>query len=113
MTSTKGFVVNNTGVSLSFVADNDPDHGAPPTILITSLPPGGEGTVFIANSDGAGVEGWVQASGNGATWQLNYDNPVIGSNSGSVSKNPGTCDVGSGVNNTNTYTLNPRSTSKD
>ncbi|MGS1004004.1 hypothetical protein ACVCH0_20540 [Burkholderia glumae] len=113
MTSTKGFVVNNTGVPLTFVADNDPDHGEVPTILLNSLDPGGEGTVFIANSDGAGVEGWVQANGNGAVWQLNYDNPVIGSNSGYVSKNPGTCNVGGGTNNTNTYTLNPSTTSKD
>lgn len=113
MSSTTGVVINSTGVTLDFVADNDPDHGEAPKILVSSLAPGGEGTVFIANSDGAGVEGWVQAIGNGAVWQLNYDNPVIGSNSGSVSKNPGNCDVGSGTNNTNTYTLNPRSTSKD
>ena len=112
MTSTTGYVTNNTGVTLSFVAQQNPAHGATPIILQNTLAPGAQGAVFIANSDGAGVEGWVQAVGNGSIWQLNYDNPVIGSNSGSVSKNPGTADVGSGTNNTITYILNAPSLSK-
>ncbi len=45
----------------------------------------------------------------GVTLDLYYDNPVAGPNSGNVtSDNPhysGTCDVGSGTNNTNKYTL--------
>lgn len=112
MSSTTGYVVNSTGVTLAFIAQTDPPHGDAPTILISSLNPGAQGTIFIANSDGAGVEGWVQAVGNGNTWQLNYDNPVVGSNSGSVSKNPGDCSVGHGVNNTNSYTLNPPAAGK-
>jgi len=82
MTSTTGYVINNTGVTLDFTSDPNPDHGAVPTILKSVLKSGEQGSVFIANSDGAGVEGWVQATGNGSIWKLYYDNPIIGSNSG-------------------------------
>ena len=111
MSSTTGNVNNQTGVPLTF-AVGGVSHGADPTINIPDLAPGYSAAVFIAMSDGAGVEGNVLAagpSGSGVSFTLFYDNPVVGSNSGSVTsgKPPytGTCEVGSGDDNTNTYTL--------
>jgi hypothetical protein len=113
MTSTVGSVDNQTGVPLTFSVDGV-SHGANPTIEISRLDSGAKATVFIAMSDGAGVEGNVLAagpSGSGASFTLFYDNPVVGSNSGTVKSGSrdytGTCDVGSGDNNTNIYTLKP------
>jgi hypothetical protein len=108
MSSTTGYVTNNTGVALTF-ADGSVSHGLNPTILISSLDNGASGNVFIAESDGAGVEGNVNVSGTGnGIFVLFYDNPVVGSNSGSVSSPigyEGSVSVGSGTNNTNTYIL--------
>ena len=110
MSSTVGYVVNQTGVPLTFSV-GAVSHGDNPTIENSPLV-SGEARVFIAMSNGAGVEGNVLAagpSGSGASFTLFYDNPVVGSNSGSAtsgsSRYTGTCDVGSGDNNTNTYTL--------
>jgi hypothetical protein len=113
MTSTVGVVANKTGLPLTFSVGGV-SHGSNPNIEVPSLDAGATARVFIAMSDGAGVEGNVVAAGpNGskASFTLFYDNPVVGSNSGSAtSGNPayaGACDVGSGVDNTNTYTLKP------
>ena len=112
MSSTVGYVVNQTGVPLTFSV-GAVSHGDNPTIENSPLV-SGEARVFIAHSNGAGVEGNVLASGpsgSGASFTLFYDNPVVGSNSGSVTSASkdytGTCGVGSGDNNTNTYTLKP------
>lgn len=111
MSSTTGVVRNNTGVALTF-SNGGISHGANPNILVQTLQSGASATVFIANSDGAGVEGNVVAAGpqgSSVSFTLFYDNPVVGSNSGSVtSSNPsytGSCAVGGGDDNTNTYTL--------
>jgi hypothetical protein len=107
MSSTTGNVSNNTGMTLTFTA-GPVEHGQDPQILMATLGNGQSGNVFIAHSDGAGVEGTVNAAGSGGTFQLNYDNPVVGSNSGSVTPPTGykgSADVGSGTNNTITYTL--------
>jgi hypothetical protein len=113
MTSTVGVINNQTGLTLTFSVGGV-SHGANPNIEMSSLPPGTNGRVFVAMSDGAGVEGNVLAagpSGSGVSFTLFYDNPVVGSNSGNVtsgsSSYTGTCNVGSGDNNTNTYTLKP------
>jgi hypothetical protein len=113
MSSTTGVVQNNTGLVLSFSAGGV-SHGSTPNINLKTLQPGTSGTVFIANSDGAGVEGNITAAGpqgSGVSFNLFYDNPVVGSNSGSVtSNNPkytGSCNVGGGDDNTNTYNLMP------
>jgi hypothetical protein len=106
--STTGYVVNHTDVKLTF-RPGSVSHGNDPTIETQSLDPGNSATVFIALSDGAGVEGNVMGAGAGVTFDLYYDNPVVGPNSGKVtSDNPnysGICDVGSGDNNTIKYTL--------
>ena len=108
MTSTTGNVDNQTGVPLTFSVGGV-SHGADPTIEISRLDSGAKATVFIAMSDGAGVEGNVMGAGTGVTFDLYYDNPVVGQNSGNVtSDNPnysGIWDVGSGDNNTIKYTL--------
>ena len=107
MSSTVGYVVNQTGVPLTFSV-GAVSHGDNPTIENSPLV-SGEARVFIAHSNGAGVEGNVMGAAAGVTLDLYYDNPVAGPNSGNVtSDNPnysGTCDVGSGTNNTNKYTL--------
>jgi hypothetical protein len=106
--STTGYVKNATDVRLTFRVGSVL-HGQDPTIETQSLDPNTSGTVFIALSDGAGVEGNVMGAGAGVTFDLYYDNPVVGPNSANVtSDNPnysGTYDVGSGDNNTVTYTL--------
>ena len=106
--STTGYVINQTDVKLTF-RPGSVSHGNDPIIETQSLDPGQSATVFIAMSDGAGVEGNVMGAGTGVTFDLYYDNPVAGPNSGNVtSDNPnysGICDVGSGDNNTNKYTL--------
>jgi hypothetical protein len=112
MTSTTGRVDNQTGIQLSF-SPGEVFHGANPTIENSPLNSGATANVFIAMSDGAGVEGNVVAAGptgSGVSFTLGYDNPVVGSNSGSVTSSggyKGTVDVGSGVNNTITYILTP------
>ena len=106
--STTGYVINQTDVKLTF-RPGSVSHGNDPIIETQSLDPGQSATVFIAMSDGAGVEGNVMGAGTGVTFDLYYDNPVVGPNSANVtSDNPnysGTYDVGSGDNNTVTYTL--------
>jgi|LakMenEpi03Aug12_release.lakeMendotaPanAssembly.Ray.scaffolds.fasta_scaffold795168_1 hypothetical protein len=111
MSSTTGVVQNNTGLALTF-SNGGVSHGSNPNLLVQTLQPGASAAVFVANSDGAGVEGNVVAAGpqgSGVSFNLFYDNPVVGHNSGSVtSYNPsytGSCGVGSGDDNTNTYTL--------
>jgi hypothetical protein len=113
MSSTTGNVHNQTGVQLSF-SGGEVSHGDNPIIENSPLAPGASAKVFIAMSDGAGVEGNVLAAGpdgSGVSFTLFYDNPVVGSNSGNVTSHnrayTGTCDVGSGNDNTNTYTLTP------
>ena len=113
MSSTVGVVANKTGIPLTFSVGGV-SHGDNPTIENSPLAPDNTAPVFIAMSNGAGVEGNVLAagpSGSGASFTLVYDNPVVGSNSGSVTSvsgpYKGTCDVGSGNDNTNTYTLKP------
>jgi hypothetical protein len=109
MTSVTANVTNNTSVSFTASA-NAPSHGLTPTISNSTIPAGSTvSNVFVANSDGAGVEGSVELSGGGVTFILFYDNPVVGSNSGSV--NPpsgygGSCAVGGGTNAVFNYTLN-------
>jgi len=111
MSSTTGKVENNTGLTLTF-SSGGVSHGNNPDFYQTSLAAGDTAAIFIAHSDGAGVEGTVNASGpagSGVSFQLLYDNPVVGGNSGSVqnatSGYKGSCSVGGGDNNTNTYTL--------
>lgn len=113
MTSTTGKVANQTGVQLSFSV-GEVDHGDNPTIEHSPLASGATAEVFVAMSNGAGVEGNVLAAGppgSGVSFTLFYDNPVVGSNSGSATSHSGsytgTCNVGSGNDNTNTYTLKP------
>jgi len=110
MSSTTGKVINNTGVTLTF-SDGSVSHGQNPSLLTTTLDNNNTADVFIAHSDGAGVEGTVHASHGGQPsllFKLIYDNPVVGSNSGSVNAPEGyqgSASVGSGDNNTITYTL--------
>src|SRR5215216_3004428 len=100
MTSTVGKVVNNTGVRLDFSVGGV-SHGANPNIEVPSLDAGATARIFIAHSDGAGVEGNVLAAGPGASFTLSYDNPVVGNNYGNATSGSpaytGTCDVGSGT----------------
>jgi hypothetical protein len=102
-------VVNNT--DLTFIASaNPPSHGLTPTILNPTVKPGTTPNVFVANSDGAGVEGSVSLKGGGVEFQLIYDNPVAGPNTGSVtapSGYTGRWQYGSGTNATFTYTIGP------
>ena len=83
----------------------------PPKILHPTIPAGStQPSVFVANSDGAGAEGSGQPTGGGVSFTLVYDNPVVGSNSGSVNAPhgyTGSCQVGSGINATFTYTIGP------
>jgi hypothetical protein len=55
MTSTTGNVDNQTGVPLT-LSVGGVSHGADPTIEISRLDSGTKATVFIAMSDGAGVD---------------------------------------------------------
>ena len=109
MSSVTGNVVNNTDFTV-FAKPNEPSHGLPPDILVPAIPAKStKAGVFVANSDGAGVEGSVSLTG-GVTFALIYDNPVVGSNSGSVtapSGYTGNCQVGGGTNATFTYTIGP------
>lgn len=106
--STTGYVTNQTDVQLTF-RPGSVSHGQDPIIETHSLDPGNSAMVFLALSDGAGVEGHVMGTGTGVTFDLYYDNPVAGPNSGNAtSNNPNysaTWEIGSGTNNTNTYTL--------
>jgi hypothetical protein len=111
MSSVTGILNNQTGMSLTITGQQNPPHGEPPTILASTARNGGLTDIFIANSDGAGVEGNVYAtdpSNPEISFTLFYDNPVIGGNNGSVTSPPGfsgTCDAGSGTNAIFTYTL--------
>ena len=61
---------------------------------------------FTLDSDA----GSVTLTGGGKSFTLIYDNPVVGSNSGSVtapSGYAGSCQVGGGTNATFTYTIGP------
>lgn len=106
--STTGYVTNQTDVQLTF-RPGSVSHGQDPIIEKQTLDPGNSAMVFLALSDGAGVEGNVMGTGAGVTFDLYYDNPVVGSNSANVtSDNPhysATWKAGSGDNNTNSYTL--------
>ena len=113
MSSVTANVVNNTDLTV-IASGNPPSHGLKPDILNPTVP--AESTkesVFVANSDGAGVEGSVSLTrdGGGPPFTLNYDNPVVGSNSGSVTASSGRysgiCQAGSGTNATLTYTIGP------
>ena len=110
MSSVTGNVVNNTNFTVTAIA-NQPSHGQPPTILQPTIPAEStQPSVFVANSAGAGVEGSVTLTGGGKSFTLIYDNPVVGSNSGSVtapSGYTGSCQVGGGTNATFTYTIGP------
>jgi hypothetical protein len=103
-------VVNQTKTTLTFTSGSI-SHGNNPNIVVSTLESGHQATVFIANSDGAGVEGNVSVSGDNIGLELYYDNPVVGSNSGDVTINNAPrgfskqVNVGSGDNNTITYTL--------
>lgn len=110
MSSVTGNVVNNTNFDVIAKA-NSPSHGLTPeivhpTVRAHSTMP----NVFVANSDGAGVEGSVSLTGSDRSFTLIYDNPVVGGNSGSVtapSGYSGNCQVGGGTNATFTYTIAP------
>ena len=110
MSSVTANVVNNTSFAV-FVSATTSSHGLAPTLLNPTVP--AESTkpsVFMATSDGAGVEGTVNLTGGGVTFTLIYDNPVVGGNSGSVTAPPGytgSCQVGGGTNATFTYTIGP------
>ena len=112
MSSVTANVVNNTDLTV-IASGNPPSHGLKPDILNPTVP--AESTkesVFVANSDGAGVEGSVSLTGNGVTFTLNYDNPVVGKNSGTLtapsgSGYTGSCQAGGGTNATFTYTIGP------
>jgi hypothetical protein len=111
MSSVTANVVNNTDLTV-IASGNPPSHGLKPDILNPTVP--AESTkesVFVANSDGAGVEGSVSLTSGGVTFTLIYDNPVVGSNSGSVTASSGRysgiCQAGSGTNATFTYTIGP------
>ena len=62
MSSTTGKVENNTGLTLTF-SSGGVSHGNNPDFYQTSLAAGDTAAIFIAHSDGAGVEGTVNASG--------------------------------------------------
>ena len=107
MSSTTGHVSNNSGVTLTFTVGTV-HHGANPEILKKTLDNGTSGDVFIAHSDGAGVEGTVIAAGDSVSFTLGYDNPVVGNNSCKADASggcTGTCEAGSGSNNTVKYDL--------
>jgi hypothetical protein len=110
MSSVTANVVNKTDFTV-IASANPPSHGLPPDILNPTIKGGStQDSVFVANSDGAGVEGSVSLTGNGITFTLNYDNPVVGSNSGSVGAPrgyTGSCQAGGGTNATFTYTIGP------
>jgi hypothetical protein len=110
MSSVTANVVNNTDLTV-IASANPPSHGLPPNILNPTVEHGStKDSVFVANSDGAGVEGSVSLTGNGVKFTLNYDNPVVGSNSGTVTASSGytgSCQAGGGTNATFTYTIGP------
>jgi hypothetical protein len=109
MSSVTATVINNTNLTL-VVTSGSASHGNTPSVLSPTLPPNSTtNNVFVAHSDGAGVEGNVNVAGGGVSFSLNYDNPVIGSNSGSVSawgSYNGSCQAGGGTDATFVYTLN-------
>lgn len=110
MSSVTANVVNNTSFAVT-ASPNEPSHGLKPTTPNPTVPARStQSIVFVANSDGAGVEGSVSLSGDGRSFTLNYDNPVVGGNSGSVdapSGYTGNCQAGGGTNATFTYTIGP------
>ena len=110
MSSLTANVVNKTDLTV-IASANPPSHGLPPNILNPTVEHGStKDSVFVANSDGAGVEGSVSLTGNGVKFTLNYDNPVVGTNSGSVTwpdGYSGSCQAGGGTNATFTYTIGP------
>jgi hypothetical protein len=108
MSSVTATVINNTNLTL-VVTSGSASHGNTPSVLSPTLPPNSTtNNVFVAHSDGAGVEGNVNVAGGGVSFSLNYDNLVIGSNSGSVSSGSynGSCQAGGGTDATFVYTLN-------
>jgi hypothetical protein len=109
MSSVTATVINNTSMTLTATAGSA-SHGNTPSILSPTLAPHSTTTnVFVAHSDGAGVEGNVNVAGGGVSFSLNYDNPVIGSNSGSVlawGSYNGSCQAGGGTDATFVYVLN-------
>jgi hypothetical protein len=112
MSSVTATVVNNTGFAVTAIVTESPSHGLKPNILNPTIPARGtQSSVFVANSDGAGVEGSVSLTRDGgAPFKLIYDNPVVGDNSGSVtapSDYKGSCQAGGGTNATFTYTIGP------
>jgi len=107
MTSVTGSVHNKTGETLTFSVGST-DHGDSAIIEFSTLADGQTENVFMAHSSGAGVEGTVNAKTGDNKFTLSYDNPVVGSNEGSVSAPAGyggTVVVGHGVNPGFVYTL--------
>ena len=105
--STTGHLENDNNFPV-VIAAGKASHGETPKILNSTVDAGSSEDIFIANSDGAGVEGYVTAAGNGVTWTLKYDNPVVGSNSCGVTSPTnykGSCNEGSGTNNTDSYKI--------
>jgi hypothetical protein len=99
--SVTGNVVNNTRFAV-IASANPPTEILHPSIPAESTVP----RVFV--TEGAGVEGSVNLAGGGVSFTLTYDNPVVGSNSGSVtapSGYKGSCQVGGGTDATFTYTI--------
>lgn len=107
MSSVTGTLVNNTSLSVTITAGSA-SHGETPTILAATVEGGATKVIFVANSDGAGVEGTVNAKNGATAWTLHYDNPVVGSNSGSVDSPTGyngSCQAGGGTDANFTYTI--------
>jgi len=110
MSSVTGTLYNNTTFSVT-VSSGGASHGDDPSIINATVAAGDTKPIFIANSCGAGVEGNVLVKNSTAPailWTLHYDDPVIGSNSGSVSSpqgHSGSCDAGGGDNANYTYTI--------
>ena len=105
MSSVTGTLNNNTSFTV-YVSAGTVSHGETPKILQPEVASGDTQDIFLAQSDGAGVDGHVLLNGNGVTWDLHYDNPVAGSNHGSVSSPDGyggSLEAGSGTNATFNY----------
>ena len=107
MSDVTGTLTNGNSFAV-IVKAGSVSHGDKPIILQERVAAGATVKIFVANSDGAGVEGAVDVSGNGVEWELKYDNPVAGSNSCSVDDPKGytgSCDAGGGTDASFTYKI--------